>query len=178
MPINNKINRDHDTSWLKSNKKQDIPDSTHKLVSVNNTFRMLKIHQGGIAVAEIKDLLGIDLAVEVTSEQGFKILKFMTKEVDAANRFALVDGIIQGEFEIWDDNFEKRLYFCVDFTLEQAIKFAKNDEPFIGFSLATIPNMLVGGQVVFRINDLRNIIKVKLSEDAKNTPPVHSWKRG
>ena len=42
MPINDKINRDHDTSWLKLDKKQDVPDSTHKLVSVNNTFKMMK----------------------------------------------------------------------------------------------------------------------------------------
>jgi len=178
LTINNKINRDHDTSWLKSNKKQDVPDSTHKLVSVNNTFKMMKIHPKGLAVAEIKDLVDIDLAVEVSKEQGSKILRFMTKEVDAANRFALVDGIIQGEFEIWDGDFEKRLYFCVDFTLEQAIKFAKKDEQWIGFSLATIPDMLVGGQVVFKINDLRNIIKVKMSEDTKDTLPSHSWKRG
>ena len=69
MTINNKINRDHDTSWLKSNKKQDVPDSTHKLVSVNNTFKMMKIHPKGLAIAEIKNMFDIDLfAFDETSE--------------------------------------------------------------------------------------------------------------
>ena len=46
----------------------------------------------------------------------------------------------------------------------------------IGFSLVKLPNVLVGGQKVFAIDDLRKVIVLKQIGDAKI--PSHRWKIG
>ena len=153
-----------------------MPDTTHRLVEIDSTFKMLKIDlQNKLSLStEIGDLFV--LAIEVSDKQGFQLLHLMVKEVDAANRFSLSNGVIQGEFEIWDGDFEKRLYFCVDFTLNQAIKFASQKNPTICFSLANGPDILVGEQNIFSIDNLWEIIKIKQITDTHHNKPSHSWK--
>ncbi len=174
MPINDKI--DKSIKWEISHQNKDLLDTTHKLVEIDKTFKMIKINlQNKLSISTgIGDLF--ELAIEVSGKQGFQLLQLMTKEVDAANRFSLSNGVIQGEFEIWDDDFEKRLYFCVDFTLKQAIKFAEQKNPAICYSLASTSKILVGGQKIFSIDDLQKIIKIKQISDAKITKPSHCWK--
>lgn len=180
--------KDH-KDWKPYHKLKDLVDATHKIVSVNTNCRIMKID--GIKIDDgnkIKPSLKISVAdignkfcnmsIEISDDQGFEILKLMTKEVDAANRFSLTDGMIQGEFEIWDGDYEKRLYFCVEFTLEEAIKFVNQENPMIGFSMVKLPNVLVGGQKIFNIDDLRKVINLKQTGDAKITKPSHRWKTG
>lgn len=164
--------------WKAYNKPKDLIDTTHKLVRITTNCKIMKIAGINPLKMAIADIEFHNMSIEVSEVQGFEILKLMTKEVDATNRFLLIDGIIQGEFEIWDGDYEKRLYFSVDFTLLDAIKFAKQQEPVIGFSLARLPNVLVGGQTVFHIDDLWKIIKLKQIGDAKIIKPSHRWKVG
>ena len=184
--MNGKIDREH-KSWKPYHKNKDLIDATHKIVTVNANCKIMKIDEikindgikssPKISIGDIGNSM-CNMSIEVSEVQGFEILKLMTKEVDAANRFSLIDGMIQGEFEIWDDDYEKRLYFCVEFTLKEAIKFANQENPMIGFSLVKPPNVLVGGQKVFNIDDLRKVISLKQIGDAKIRKPSHRWKVG
>ncbi len=184
--IPGKIDKDH-KSWKPYHQPKDLIDATHKIFTVNANCKIMKID--GIKIEnKNKPSLKISIAnignsfcnmsIEVSSDQGFEILKLMTKEVDAANRFSLTDGMIQGEFEIWDGDYEKRLYFCAEFTLDEAIKFANQENPMIGFSVVNVPNVLVGGQKIFNMDDLRKVISLKQTGDAKITKPSHRWKTG
>ena len=155
----NKIDADHEP-WKMYHGKKDMLDTTHSMISVDGPFGLY------------------NMAIELPNEQIFPVMKLMDKEVDAADRFSLTDGLIQGEFEIWDGDYEKRLYFCVEFTLEEAIMFAKQENPMIGFSVVNVPNVLVGGQKIFNMDDLRKVINLKQTGDAKITKPSHRWKTG
>ena len=173
-----KIDADHEP-WKPYHRPKDLIDATHKLVRVATNCKVMKIDTTQSYLAMFTaDVEFHSMAIEISVDQGFEILKLMEKEADAANRFSLTDGIIQGEFEIWDGDFEKRLYFCVEFTLMDAIKFAKQQEPVIGFSLIRTPNILVGTQNVFDIDNLRKIIQLKQIGDAKITKPSQRWKTG
>ena len=185
-----RINDDVDhIAWKSYHKLKDLVDATHEIINVNPNCKIMKIegtkiNSGNknkpslkISIADIGNSF-CNMSIVVSSNQGFEILKLMTREVDAANRFSLTDGVIQGEFEIWDDDYEKRLYFCVDFTLKEAIMFAKQKNPVIGFSLVELPNMLVGGQKIFNVDDLRKVIGLKQIGDAKIKKPSHRWKTG
>lgn len=156
--INDKIDTDHEP-WKTYHEKKDLLDATHSLVEVD-----------GVA-----DLY--NMAIEVPNEQLVLIMKLMQKEVDASNRFSLTDGLIQGEFEIWDGDYEKHLYFCVDFTLKQAIKFSKQKNPTIGFVPIGRSQITIGGQKIFRIDDIKEFIKIKMMVDARPNRPV-KWKVG
>ena len=181
--------RSNHKAWRPYHKLTDLVDATHKIVPVNPNCKIMKIDgtkidSGNknkpslkISIADIGNSM-CSVSIEISQDQGFDILKLMTKEVDAANRFSITDGVIQGEFEIWDGDYEQRHYFCVDFTLKEAIMFAKQKIPVIGFSLVNLPNVLVGGQEVFNIADLRKVISLKQVGDAKIKKPSHRWKVG
>lgn len=156
--IVDKIDKIH-KPWKMYHGKEDKLDSTHTLVEVDGPFGLY------------------NMAIEIPDEKIGPIMKLMDKEADAANRFSLTDGIIQGEFEIWDGDYEKRHYFCVDFTLDQAIKFSKQRAPSIGYVPVGKPQVTVGAQKVFTLVDLQEFIRMKMELDAHpNRPP--SWKVG
>lgn len=156
--IADKIDSHHEP-WIPYHGKNDKLDSTHSLVEVNGPVGLY------------------NMAIEIPNEQVVPIMKLMDKEVDASNRFSLTDGLIQGEFEIWDGDFEKRLYFCVDFTLDQAIKFSKQISPTMGFVPVGVPQFTVGAQKVFRIDDIQKFIKIKHIGDVSPNRPK-TWNVG
>ncbi len=154
----NKIDADHEP-WKMYHGKKDMLDTTHSMISVDGPFGLY------------------NMAIELPNEQIVPVMKLMDKEVDAADRFSLTDGLIQGEFEIWDDDYKKKLYFCVDFPLKDAVKFAKQSAPTIGYVPIGNPQMVVGAQKVFTVVDLKKFIKLKIVMDANPERP-QTWKVG
>ena len=115
--------------------------ATHNLVEINGPFDMY------------------NMAIEVPPKQMIPVMKIMKKEsFDCADRFSLTGGKIQGEFEIWDGDYEKHLYFCVDFTLQQAIKFVNQTDHAIGFVLVEMPQAMIGAQQVFTAETMKKFI--------------------
>lgn len=154
----NKIDTDH-KAWKMYHEKKDKLDTTHSMISVDGPFGLY------------------NMAIELPNEQIVPVMKLMDKEVDASNRFSLTDGLIQGEFEIWDGDYEKRLYFCVDFTLKDAVKFARQSAPTIGYVPVGNPQMVVGAQKVFTLVDIKEFIRLKMAMDTNPKRP-HTWKVG
>jgi len=149
MPIN-KIDPDHEP-WKPYYEAKDMVHATHSIVEVDGPFDIF------------------NMAIEIPLEQITPIIKIMKKEpFDCANRFSLTGGLIQGEFEIWDGNYEKHLYFCVDFTLKQAIKFSNQANPVIGFVPVKMPKMIIGMQQIFNIEDIKKFIKIKTIQEKTN----------
>ena len=101
-----------------------------------------------------------------TDEKLFQMGQWMRKEVDTATRFSLTDGKIQVEVEVWDGDFEKRLYFAGDLTFKQCIKMIKNKKFNIGFVPIGAPNVMVAGVKMFKREDLVQMIKIKQMTDA------------
>jgi len=159
LPVKNKIDDDH-KPWKFYYGKQDKLDATHSLAEIDGPFDMY------------------NMAIEIPLDQMIPIMKLMKKEsFDCADRFSVTGGIIQGEFEIWDGDYKKHLYFCVDFTLQQAIKFLKQTNPAIGFIPVGIPQMMIGAQQIFTIETIREILKIKMTLDADLNRP-ETWKVG
>jgi len=149
MTLNNKIDPDHE-SWKPYYEAKDMLHATHSLVEVNGPFDIY------------------NMAMQIPPEEITPIIKLMKKEsFDCANRFSLTGGIIQGEFEIWDGNYKKHLYFCVDFTLKQAIKFSEQVNPVIGFVPVEMPQMMIGMQQIFNIENIKKFIKIKTMFDSR-----------
>lgn len=120
--------------------------ATHNLVEVDGPFEMY------------------NMAIEIPPEQMISVMKIMKNEpFDCADRFSLTGGKIQGEFEIWDGDYKKHLYFCVNFTLQQALKFANQTNYVIGFVPVEIHHMMIGAQQVFTIKTIKEFIKIKMS---------------
>jgi len=149
MTLNNKIDPDHE-SWKPYYEAKDMLHATHSLVDVDGPFDIY------------------NMAIEIPLEQLIPIIKIMKNEpFDCANRFSLTGEIIQGEFEIWDGNYEKHLYFCVNFTLKQAIKFSEQANPVIGFVLIKMPQIIIGMQQIFNIENIKEFIKIKTMIDSR-----------
>ncbi len=118
--------------------------ATHNLVEVDGPFNMY------------------NMAIEIPPEQMVSVMKIMKKEpFDCADRFSLTGGKIQGEFEMWDGDYKNHLYFCVNFTLRQAIKFANQTNHVIGFVPVEISQMMIGAQQVFTTETIKKFIKMK-----------------
>jgi hypothetical protein len=158
MPVSDKIDESYEP-WKMYHGKNDKLSPTHSLIEVDGPLKYY------------------NMAIEIPNEQVYPIIKLMQKEADASNRFSLTDGLLQGEFELWDGDYEKRLYFCVDFTLDQAIKFANQKDPTIGYVPVGVPNVTAGGQQIFRMNDLRKFIIMKRHVDTRPDRP-NTWKVG
>ena len=154
----NKIDSDHEP-WKMYHGKKDMLDTTHSMISVDGPFGLY------------------NMAIELPNEQIVPVMKLMDKEVDAADRFSLTDGLIQGEFEIWDEDYGKKLYFCVDFPLKDAVKFAKQSAPTMGYVPVGNPQMVIGAQKVFTVIDLKKFIKLKIAMD-ENPKRPQTWKVG
>jgi len=143
--------------WKFYHGKKDLIETTHRIIQ-HDYFSGL-----------------YNTAIEVSKKEMKSLEQLMTKEVDAANRFSVTDGIIQGEFEIWDGDYSESLYFCVDFTLAQAIKFTQSNNSFIGYVTVGSNEIIIGGQRVFAMADLYQIILTKRQGDRK--PLSHRWKK-
>ena len=115
--------------------------ATHNLVEVDGPLEIYSI------------------AIEVPPEQINSVMNIMKKEpFDCADRFSLTGGKIHGEFEMWDGDYKKHLYFCVDFTLQQAIKFANQTNHVIGFVPVESPYTMIGAQQVFTTETMKKFI--------------------
>ena len=154
----NKIDTEH-KPWKMYHGEKDKIHTTHSIISVDGPFGLY------------------NMAIELPNEQIVPVMKLMDKEVDASNRFSLTDGLIQGEFEIWDGDYEKRLYFCVDFILKDAVKFSQQSAPTIGYVPVGNPQMTIGAQKVFTVVDLKEFIKLKMAMDTNPKRPK-TWKVG
>jgi len=106
-----------------------------------------------------------NMAIEIPNEQISKIIKLMQKSVNARNRFSLHNHTIMAEFEIWDNLKDDLLYFCVELTLHQAIKLYIFKEPTIGYVPVGKPETHVGGQQLFVMDSLLEIINLKQKTD-------------
>lgn len=157
MTVNTKI--ESYEPWKLYYEKKDVLDSTHSLVEVDGPDALY------------------NMAIEIPNEQVGPVMNLMYKEIDARNRFSLTDGQIQGEFEIWDGDYEKHLYFCVDFKLNQAIKFSKQAFPTLGYIPVGKPCITIGAQKIFTIEDLKELIRIKQRVDARIDKPT-IWKVG
>ncbi len=117
--------------------------ATHNLIEVDGPFDIY------------------NMAIEVPPEQMRPVMQIMKKEpFDCADRFSLTGGKIQGEFEMWDGDYKKHLYFCVDFTLQQAIKFVNQHNHVIGFVPVQMPQVMIGAQQVFTTATIKEFIKM------------------
>ena len=120
--------------------------ATHNLVEVDGPFDIY------------------NMAIEVPPEQMRPVMQIMKKEpFDCADRFSLTGGKIQGEFEMWDGDYKKHLYFCVNFTLQQAIKFTNQHNYVIGFVPVQMPQVMIGAQQVFTTATIKEFIKIQIS---------------
>ena len=147
MPINK---TDPHEPWKPYYEAKDMVHATHSIVEVDGPFDIF------------------NMAIEIPLEQITPIIKIMKKEpFDCANRFSLTGGKIQGEFEIWDGDYKKHLYFCVDFTINQAIKLSNQKNSVIGFVPVEMPYMMIGAQQIFNIEIIKEFIKIKIRMDAR-----------
>lgn len=150
---------DNHKPWVAYHDEKDKLISTHSMIDSDGPFGLY------------------NLAIELPSEQLLPMMELMKKEVDAQNRFSLTDGVIQGEFEMWDGDYSKRMYFCVDFTVNQAIKLTKQDPLAIGYVPIGKPAVVVGAQKIFTIEDLQEFLRIKRMMDASPNRPK-TWKVG
>lgn len=146
--IKDKIDRNY-KAGKKYHQARDMLHATHSLVEVDGPFDIY------------------NMAIEIPPEEKIPVEKIMEKEpFDCANRFSLTGGKIQGEFEIWDGDYEKHLYFCVDFTIHQAIKLSNQKNSVIGFVPVELSHMMIGAQQIFNIEIIKELIKIKMRMDA------------
>lgn len=150
--IKDKIDRNYEVG-KEYHQAKDMLHATHSLVEVDGPFDIY------------------NMAIEIPPEQLTPIIKIMKNEpFDCANRFSLTGGKIQGEFEIWDGDYEKHLYFCVNFTLQQAIKLSKQKNSVIGFVPVEMSRIMIGAQQIFNIEIIQEFIKIKMRIDAGMQP--------
>lgn len=147
-------------AWKTYHEKKDILEPTHSLIDSDGPLDLYRV------------------AIELPTD---KILiqmgRWMNKEIDTATRFSLTDGVIQVEIEVWDDDFEKRLYFASDLTLKQCIKMLKGKNFCMGFCPVGAPNVTIAGVKMFRREDLVEMVKIKQMTDAHPKRP-NTWKVG
>ena len=135
--------------------KKDILEPTHSLVDATGPADLYCV------------------AIEIPQdEKMIKLMRWMQKEIDTATRFSLTDGKIQVEIEVWDENFDDKLYFASNLTLKQCYKMIKNKNFNMGFVLIGHSNAMVGGVKMFNKVDLVAMVKMKRTVDARtNLPP-------
>ncbi len=140
--------------WKMYHQKKDRLDATHSIIDTTVPFDLYP------------------LAIELPSDDKLiQMQKWMDKEVDTATRFSLTDGRIQVEIEVWDGDFEKRLYFACDLTLRQCIKMIKSVNFNMGFCPVGIPKITIAAVKMFKREDLVEMIKVKQQIDAHSGRP-------
>lgn len=146
--------------WKMYHGKKDILDPTHSVIDVVGPFDLYQV------------------AIELPSDEKLiQMAMWMNKEIDTATRFSLTDGHLQVEIEVWDGDFEKKLYFAVDLTLIQCIKLIYSKNFNMGFCPIGCPNVTVAGVTMFRKQDLVDMIKIKQEVDTNPKRPKH-WKVG
>jgi len=134
--------------------KKDILESTHSLVDADGPVYLYCV------------------AIEMSrDEKMIKLMKWMNKEVDTATRFSLSDGKLQVEIEVWDEDFDDKLYFACDLTLKQCHKMIKNPNFNMGFVPVGMPNAMVAGVKMFGKEDIVRLVKIKQAVDARVNPP-------
>jgi len=148
MPVDNKINTSYEP-YVPYHDPKDLVDSTHSLVESDGPCGLYC------------------LAVELPTDQAVKIGLLMNKEADASDRISLTDGKFQLELELWDGDFSKRLYFCVDLTLKQTIMLTKMKNPAMGYVPIGAPNITVGAQKIFSQKDIKKLLAVKMHLDSR-----------
>ena len=147
-------------AWKPYHGRKDILEPTHSLVSTTGPFDLFRV------------------AIELPSDEKLiQIEKWMSKEVNTATRFSLTDGRIQVEIEVWDEDFEKRLYFAGDLKLNQCIQMLKCKNFTMGFCPVGKPNVIVGAVNMFRRDDLVEMIKIKQITDV-HPNRAGTWKVG
>jgi len=154
LTVFDKIDYDYEP-WKMYHDEKDILEPTHSLVDADGPADLYCV------------------AIEVPQdEKMIKLMKWMTKEIDTATRFSLTDGKIQVEIEVWDEDFDDKLYFASNLTLKQCHKIIKNEKFNMGFVLIGHPNAMVAGVKMFNKKDLVRLVKIKQSIDARvNRPP-------
>ncbi len=146
--------------WKMYHGKKDMLDATHSIVDMKKSFPLYP------------------LAIEMPEDEKlFQMEIWMEKEIDTATRFSLSDGNIQIEIEVWDGDFEKRLYFACDLTLRQCIRMIKSKNFFMGFCPVGLPQLTVAAVKMFQRDDLISMIKTKQMIDAHIKRPKR-WKVG
>ena len=146
--------------WTTYREKKDMLDPTHSIVDANGPDELY--------------CMAIELPID---EKLVQMGKWMRKEIDTKTRFSLTDGKIQVEIEVWDDDFEKRLYFAGDLTFKQCIKLLKTKNFNMGFCPVGAPNVTVAAVKMFKREDLVNMVKLKQMTDAHHNRSK-TWKVG
>jgi len=118
-----------------------------------------------------------ELAIEIPIEEVKPMADLMVKEVDASDRISLTDGKFQLECEIWDGNYSKRFYHCVDISIKQLIKLIKMKKPSMGYVEIGKSNLTVGAQKIFSQEDFKRVLSVKMQIDSMAKRP-RTWKVG
>ncbi len=146
--------------WKRYHEKKDMLDATHSIVDADGPYDLYCI------------------AIEMpTDEKLIQMGKWMNKEIDTATRFSLTDGRIQVEIEVWDGDFEKRLYFAGDLTFKQCIKLLNARNFNMGFVPVGAPNVTIAAVKMFKWEDLVDMIKIKQITDVHHNRPK-TWKVG
>lgn len=147
-------------AWKPYHEKSDILEPTHSVVSTRGPFNLYRV------------------AFELPSDEKLRqMMMWMDKEVDTATRFSLTDGRIQVEIEVWDGDFEKRLYFAGDLSLKQCIQMIMSKNFTMGFCPVGMPNVTVAGVQMYRKEDLVEMIRIKQITDVHPKRP-NTWKVG
>ncbi len=147
-------------AWTPYHEKKDMLEATHSIVDADGPMDLYCV------------------AFEIPSDTKlFQMMNWMKKEIDTATRFSLTDGKIQVEIEVWDGDFEKRLYYAGDLTFDQCIKLIKAKNFNMGFVLVGSPNAIVAGVKMFKKEDLIEMVKIKQMTDAHPHRP-NTWKVG
>ncbi len=158
-------------------KPQDHIDTIHEAYKFyhDKKDRLITTHS---LVDTPNSLFGLhELAIEIPTEKIKPIVNLMMKEVNAADRISMTDGKFQLECEIWDDDYSKRLYHCVDISIKQLIKLIKMKKPAMGYVEIGNPSQTVGAQKIFSQDDFKSVLRVKMQIDAQPNIPK-TWKRG
>ena len=146
--------------WKTYHEKKDMLEATHSIIDADGPY----------------DLYCIAFEMP-TDEKLIQMGKWMNKEIDASTRFSLTDGRIQVEIEVWDGDFEKRLYFAGDVTFKQCIKLLKAKNFNMGFCPVGAPNVTIAAVKMFKHEDLADMVKMKHMVDAHKNKPK-KWKVG
>ncbi len=110
-------------------------------------------------------------------EVATRLVSYIYKEIDAATRFSIGDGIIQIEVEVWDGDKDDKMYFCGDLTVKQAITILNHKHYAIGFVPVGKPDVLINVIKLFGHEDLARIIATKKEIDQQDNLP-RTWKVG
>jgi len=146
--------------WTLYHNKKDMLHATHSIIDATGSFELYCI------------------AIEIPyDEKVTQLVEWMNKEVDTRTRFSLTDGQIQVEIEVWDGDYEKKLYFAGDLTLNQCIKVLEGKNFNMGFCPVGNPNVTLAGVQMLNRDDLVELLKLKQAIDVHPNRPGY-WKVG